>query len=169
MTTTAGEELGWQRGFGPSHTAWHATSPCAPAFSPLSLSLVPRCPAARSRSTHPVPSPPPLPGGGRQDDCIIAASTRPFLPPTAPPPHPVHTHAPGPHPLHTQAPTPPLHAHARARAPHPLHTHAPTPDRLRLRTILAVAGEDYCIIAASTRMSTGYSILTRDSSKLLQL
>ncbi|KAG1658382.1 hypothetical protein FOA52_010060 [Chlamydomonas sp. UWO 241] len=36
-------------------------------------------------------------------------------------------------------------------------------------TILAVAGEDYCIVAASTRMSTGYSILTRDSSKMLQL
>eukprot|EP00798_Chlamydomonas_sp_ICE-L_P026754 gene26754-4329_t len=36
-------------------------------------------------------------------------------------------------------------------------------------TILAVAGEDFCIIAASTRLSTGYSILTRDSSKLLRL
>ncbi|GAX79214.1 hypothetical protein CEUSTIGMA_g6654.t1 [Chlamydomonas eustigma] len=36
-------------------------------------------------------------------------------------------------------------------------------------TVLAVAGLDYCIIAACTRMSTGYSILTRDSSKILQL
>jgi len=34
---------------------------------------------------------------------------------------------------------------------------------------LAVAGEDYCIVAASTRLSTGYSILTRHSTKLLQL
>lgn len=36
-------------------------------------------------------------------------------------------------------------------------------------TVLAVAGEDYCIVASSTRMSTGYSILTRESSKMLQL
>lgn len=35
--------------------------------------------------------------------------------------------------------------------------------------MLAVAGEDYCIVAASTRLSSGYSILTRDSSKLLKL
>jgi 20S proteasome subunit beta 6 len=34
---------------------------------------------------------------------------------------------------------------------------------------VAVAGEDYCIVAASTRMSTGFSILTRDASMLLQL
>jgi 20S proteasome subunit beta 6 len=37
------------------------------------------------------------------------------------------------------------------------------------RTCLGVAGEDYCIVAATTRMSTGYSILTRNSSMLLQL
>lgn len=37
------------------------------------------------------------------------------------------------------------------------------------RTCLAVAGADYCIVAASTRMSTGYSILTRRSSKILTL
>ncbi|GLC47040.1 Proteasome subunit beta type-1 [Pleodorina starrii] len=36
-------------------------------------------------------------------------------------------------------------------------------------TVVAVAGEDYCIVAASTRMSTGFSILTRDASMLLQL
>ena len=37
------------------------------------------------------------------------------------------------------------------------------------RTVLAVAGHDYCIVASSTRLSTGYSILTRESSKMLQL
>ncbi len=37
------------------------------------------------------------------------------------------------------------------------------------RTVLAVAGQDYCIVAASTRMSSGYDILTRKSSKMLQL
>lgn len=36
-------------------------------------------------------------------------------------------------------------------------------------TVVAVAGDDYCIVAASTRMSTGYSILTRNKTKLLQL
>ncbi len=37
------------------------------------------------------------------------------------------------------------------------------------RTAVAVAGSDYCVIAASTRLSSGYSILTRDSSKVIQL
>lgn len=36
-------------------------------------------------------------------------------------------------------------------------------------TCVAVGGPDYCIIAASTRMSTGFSILTRNSSMLMQL
>ncbi|CAL5223699.1 g6253 [Coccomyxa viridis] len=36
-------------------------------------------------------------------------------------------------------------------------------------TCVAVAGDDYCIVAASTRMSTGFSILTRDSSMVLKL
>jgi 20S proteasome subunit beta 6 len=35
--------------------------------------------------------------------------------------------------------------------------------------VVAVAGDDYCIVAASKRLSTGYSILTRDQSKVLQL
>ena len=34
---------------------------------------------------------------------------------------------------------------------------------------MAVAGRDYCVVAASTRMSTGFSILKRDSSLFLQL
>jgi len=52
----------------------------------------------------------------------------------------------------------------------------PRPPRLTLpwhppsrRTCVAVAGNDYCIVAASTRMSTGYNILTRNSSMLMQL
>ncbi|KAK1376312.1 Proteasome subunit beta [Heracleum sosnowskyi] len=36
-------------------------------------------------------------------------------------------------------------------------------------TVVAIAGADYCVIASDTRMSTGYSILTRDYSKICQL
>ena len=33
-------------------------------------------------------------------------------------------------------------------------------------TVMAVAGEDYVICAADTRMSTGYSIMTRQYTKV---
>ncbi|CAM6013586.1 unnamed protein product [Sphagnum balticum] len=36
-------------------------------------------------------------------------------------------------------------------------------------TCVAIAGEDYCVIAADTRMSTGFSILTRNYSKIHQI
>ncbi len=36
-------------------------------------------------------------------------------------------------------------------------------------TVVSVAGDDYCIVAGSTRLSTGYSILTRDQTKILRL
>ena len=36
-------------------------------------------------------------------------------------------------------------------------------------TCMGVAGEDYAVIVADTRMSTGYSIHTRDSSKVTKL
>jgi 20S proteasome subunit beta 6 len=36
-------------------------------------------------------------------------------------------------------------------------------------TCVAIAGEDYCVIAADTRMSTGFSILTRNHSKIHQI
>ena len=34
---------------------------------------------------------------------------------------------------------------------------------------MAIAGEDYCILAADTRMSTGFNIMTRDCTKIIQL
>jgi hypothetical protein len=37
------------------------------------------------------------------------------------------------------------------------------------RTCVAIAGADYCVVAADTRLSVGYSILTRDHSKICEL
>merc|ERR1711943_169683 len=36
-------------------------------------------------------------------------------------------------------------------------------------TCVAVAGDDYCIVAADTRLSRGYSILSRQCPKVTQL
>lgn len=36
-------------------------------------------------------------------------------------------------------------------------------------TCVAIAGKDYCVIAADTRMSTGFNILTRDQTKICKL
>lgn len=37
------------------------------------------------------------------------------------------------------------------------------------RTVLAVAGEDFAIVASDTRLSEGYSIHSRDSPKCYKL
>lgn len=37
------------------------------------------------------------------------------------------------------------------------------------RNVVAIAGDDYSIIAADTRLSTGYSIYTRKQKKLFKL
>jgi hypothetical protein len=37
------------------------------------------------------------------------------------------------------------------------------------RTCLAVAGDDYCIVAADSRLSVGYSILSRTTPKISPL
>ena len=36
-------------------------------------------------------------------------------------------------------------------------------------TCVAVAGADYAVIAADMRMSTGFSILSREASKMIKL
>lgn len=38
-----------------------------------------------------------------------------------------------------------------------------------LRSVVALAGDDFCVIAADTRLSTGFSIYTREQDKLFPL
>lgn len=39
----------------------------------------------------------------------------------------------------------------------------------RFSTVIGVAGDGYCIVAGDTRMSRGYSIMSRDVTKLVKL
>lgn len=38
-----------------------------------------------------------------------------------------------------------------------------------LRSVIALAGDDFCVIAADTRLSAGFSIYTREQQKLFPL
>lgn len=38
-----------------------------------------------------------------------------------------------------------------------------------LRSVVALAGDDFCVIGADTRLSTGFSIYTREQDKLFPL
>jgi len=44
-------------------------------------------------------------------------------------------------------------------------THSPLLSQLDASTIVAIAGDDFCVVAADTRQSSGYSINTRYAPK----
>eukprot|EP00924_Labyrinthula_sp_SR-Ha-C_P003567 maker-scaffold_53-snap-gene-1.12-mRNA-1 protein AED:0.01 eAED:0.01 QI:357/1/1/1/1/1/2/330/259 len=72
----------------------------------------------------------------------------------------------GPMKLPNQGPTT-LHPHTPYETP--ITKHDFSPYDWNGGTIVAIAGKDYCVLAADTRLATGYSIKSRDIDRVMQL